>query len=590
MKSSADAEWDAGLGNGGLGRLAACYLDSMATLGIPSYGYGIRYDYGIFHQRIVDGAQVEVPDAWLRYGNPWEVARPLDRIRIQFHGRVRQFQDARGRLANQWIETEDVFAVPYDTPIPGYKNGTANTLRLWGARATDEFDFRHFNSGDYVGAVYAKDLTENITKVLYPNDNIFEGKELRLKQEFFFVSATLRDIIRRYKKQYRMFDVAKGLKTFDRFADRVAIQLNDTHPSLGVPELMRLLVDVEELDWDEAWAITTKTFGYTNHTVLPEALEKWPVDLVQRVLPRHLQIIYEINERFLTEVRRRFGNDDARCRRMSIVEEGSERRVRMATLAVVGSHSVNGVAELHSEILKRDLFPDFAEMWPKKFNNKTNGVTQRRWLLKCNPPLSQLISDAIGDGWITDLYQLRKLIPLAKDSAFASQWRQAKHSAKERLSEVIHQQYEKRGVPIEVNPDALFDCQVKRIHEYKRQLLNLLGVITHYNRIKDGDIARLTPRTVIFGGKAAPGYVMAKDIIRLINAVRASDQQGPDGQRSAEGRIPCRLPRVAGRADFPGRRAIGADLHGRHRGLGHQQHEIRLERRADDRHDGRRQH
>jgi starch phosphorylase len=514
-----EAEWDAGLGNGGLGRLAACYLDSLATLAMPAYGYGIRYDYGIFHQRIVGGAQVETPDAWLRYGNPWEVARPLDHMTVRYHGRVHQFFNEKGRLTTQWVETEDVHAVPYDTPIPGYKNGTVITLRLWGARATEEFDFRQFNSGDYVRAVQEKDQSENITKVLYPNDNIAEGKELRLKQEYFFVSATLQDIIRRYRKQYRMFDLKKGLKTFDRFADRVAIQLNDTHPAFAVPELMRLLVDIEELEWDQAWDITTKTLGYTNHTVLPEALERWPVWLVEKVLPRHLQIIYEINSRFLNEVRQRFGNDAARSSRMSIIEEGSDRRVRMATLAVVGSHSVNGVAQLHSDILKNQLFRDFAEMWPQKFNNKTNGVTQRRWLLKCNPPLSKLINDAIGESWITDLFQLRRLIPFAKDRGFCDKWRAAKRTGKDRLIQVISEQYEKRGTPLTVSPDSMFDCQVKRMHEYKRQLLNLLGVITHYNRLKDGAGAHATPRTVIFGGKAAPGYFMAKHIIRLINAV-----------------------------------------------------------------------
>jgi starch phosphorylase len=513
-----EAEWDAGLGNGGLGRLAACYMDSLATLQIPAYGYGIRYDYGIFHQRIVNGAQLEVPDAWLRYGNPWEVARPLDRMRVQYHGRVQQLTDDTGRLVSQWSDTEDVYAVPYDTPLPGYLNGTANTLRLWSARATEEFDFRHFDAGDYVGAVHAKDLSENITKVLYPNDNVFEGKELRLKQEYFFVSATLQDIIRRYKKRYRMFDQNKGLKTFDRFAEKTAIQLNDTHPALAIPELMRILLDVEGLGWDESWEITTHTFGYTNHTVLPEALERWSVGLFSWVLPRHMQIVNEINARFLAKVREKFGQDDDRARRMSIIEEGNEKRVRMATLAIVGSHSVNGVAALHSKIIKEELFRDFAEMWPAKFNNKTNGVTQRRWLLKCNPPLSQLISSAIGQGWITDLFQLKKLVPLASDKSFQGKWRECKLAAKKRLADLIEAQFKHRGTPIRVDPATLFDCQVKRIHEYKRQLLNLLHVITLYHRILDGNQSA-TPRTVIFGGKSAPGYFMAKHIIRLINAV-----------------------------------------------------------------------
>src|SRR5262249_55354825 len=388
LETLREAEWDAGLGNGGLGRLAACFLDSLATLELPSYGYGIRYDYGIFHQRIVGGAQVETPDAWLRYGNPWEIARTGDRFTVKFHGRVHQYPNGAGRLTSEWVDTEDVLAMPYDPPIPGYGNATVNTLRLWSAKSTEEFNLRYFNEGDYQRAVEEKDESENITKVLYPNDNVREGKELRLKQEYFFVSATLQDVIRRYRKQYKMHDEPKGLRTFDRFAERNAIQLNDTHPALAIPELMRILVDQEELGWDEALRITTATFGYTNHTVMPEAMERWPVDLLARVLPRHLQIVYEINRPFLDLVRERGGDDD-RCRRMSIVEEGETKRIRMAHLAIVGSHSVNGVAALHSEILKRALFKDFYEMWPERFNNKTNGITQRRWLKKSNPGLSQ---------------------------------------------------------------------------------------------------------------------------------------------------------------------------------------------------------
>jgi glycogen phosphorylase len=413
-----EAEWDAGLGNGGLGRLAACFLDSMATLGYPSYGYGIRYDYGIFHQRIVNGAQVEVADGWLRYGNPWEIPRLGDRFRVQFYGRVDTYVNARGRLTNAWVDTRDILATPYDTPVPGYGTETVNTLRLWAARAVREFDLGEFNEGDYIGAVEARARSESICRVLYPNDTILAGKELRLAQEYFFVSATLQDIIRRWKKRYRMFDEPRGLRTFDRFTEKVVVQLNDTHPALAIPELMRILVDLEELEWHEAWAITTATFGYTNHTVLPEALERWPVNLLGTMLPRHLQIIYEINRRFLAEVRARFGNDDARSRRMSIIEEDGERRVRMATLAVVGSHSVNGVAELHTQILKSEVFRDFHELWPQKFSNKTNGITQRRWLLKSNPDLARVISDAIGTGWVTDLTQLRQLAPLAQDPAF----------------------------------------------------------------------------------------------------------------------------------------------------------------------------
>ena len=514
-----DAEWDAGLGNGGLGRLAACLLDSLATLELPAYGYGIRYEYGLFHQRIVNGHQVEVPDAWLRYGNPWEIPRPNDFLRVKFYGRVNQYTNDQGRLTFEWANTDDVLALPYDTPIPGYKTGTTNTLRLWSAKATDEFDLSYFNRGDYEGAVDAKSRSENITKVLYPNDNIFEGKELRLKQEYFFVSATLQDIIRRYKKRWKMFDEQKGLPVFARFAEKNAIQLNDSHPAVAIPELMRILVDVEQLDWDTAWDITKKTFAYTNHTVMPEALERWVVDLFGRVLPRHLQIIYEINHRFLNEVRERFPEDNERYRRMSIIEEGQEKRVRMANLAIVGSHAVNGVAAVHTEILKTEVFRDFYEIWPQKFSNKTNGISQRRWLKSANPKLSGLITEAIGEGWVTDLFQLEKLSCVASDAAFVERWRAAKRDNKLQLIEIIEEQYRHRGETITINPDALFDCQVKRIHEYKRQLLNALHAITLYNRIKDHPNGEHVPRTIIFGGKAAPGYFMAKLIIKLINAI-----------------------------------------------------------------------
>ncbi len=519
LETLREAEWDAGLGNGGLGRLAACFLDSLATLEYPCYGYGLRYDYGIFHQRIVDGAQVEVPDAWLRYGNPWEIPRPGDRFRIKFFGRVQSYVNERGRLTNDWVDTRDVLATPFDTPIPGYGTATVNTLRLWGARAVREFDLQEFNEGDYIGAIEARARSENICRVLYPNDTFFLGQELRLAQEYFFVSATLQDIIRRYKKRYEIFDRSRGLQVFDRFADKVAIQLNDTHPALAIPELMRILVDVEALSWDEAWDLTTRTFGYTNHTVMPEALERWPVSLVGSMLPRHLQIVYEINRRFLDLVRQRGGPDDARDRRLSLIEEGGDQRLRMAHLAIVGSHAVNGVAELHTEILKARVFPEFHALWPGKFSNQTNGVTQRRWLLKSNPELSRIISDAIGTAWITDLHQLRHLIPLAGDAGLTAAWQAAKRQRKVALAEIIQRQYERRGSTLSVDPDSLFDVQVKRIHEYKRQLLNVLHVITLYNRIKDGALGGLVPRTVIFGGKAAPGYHMAKLIIRLINAV-----------------------------------------------------------------------
>jgi starch phosphorylase len=518
LETLREAEWDAGLGNGGLGRLAACFLDSLATLELPSYGYGLRYDYGIFHQRIVDGAQVETPDGWLRYGNPWEIARPGDHFRVKFHGHVHQYLNDAGRLTHDWIGTQDVLAVPYDTPVPGYRNETVNTLRPWSAKATEEFDLRYFNEGDYQRAVEEKDESENITKVLYPNDNVFLGQELRLKQEYFFVSATLQDVIRRYKKQHRMHDHAKGLSTFDRFAERTAIQLNDTHPALAIPELMRILVDVEGLGWDEAWGITTRTFGYTNHTVMPEALERWSVELVGRLLPRHLEIVYEINQRFLDWARGQ-GADDERCRRLSIIEEGSPQRVRMAHLAIVGSHSVNGVAALHSDILKRELFRDYFELWPERFNNKTNGVTQRRWLKKANPALSTLISDAIGEGWVTDLSQLERLRARSHDAGFLEAWRAVKRANKARLATIIADQYDRRGLRLDVDPDSLFDCQVKRIHEYKRQLLNVLHLVTRYHRILDHPRGEHVPRTVLFAGKAAPGYAAAKLIIRLINGV-----------------------------------------------------------------------
>jgi starch phosphorylase len=514
-----EAEWDAGLGNGGLGRLAACFLDSMATLGYPSYGYGIRYDYGIFHQRIVDGAQVEVADGWLRYGNPWEIARPGDRFRVQFYGRVEVARDGDGRQAHTWVDTRDVLATPYDTPIPGYGTQTVNTLRLWGARALREFDLEEFDKGDYLGAVESRARSENVCRVLYPNDATSAGRELRLAQEHFFISATIQDIIRRYRKRYAIFDEPRGLRVFERFADKVAIQLNDTHPALAIAELMRILVDVERLAWEEAWDITTRTFGYTNHTVMPEALERWSVGLFGTMLPRHLQIIYEINSRFLAEVRRRFGPTDPRAARMSIVDEDGERSLRMAHLAIVGSHSVNGVAALHTEILKKEIFHDFHELWPDKLNNKTNGITQRRWLLKSNPDLARLISDAIGPGWIRELGELERLVPRATDRDFAAAWRAIKRKNKLRLAETIQSQYQRRGVPVVVDPDSLFDVQVKRMHEYKRQLLNVLHVITLYNRIKDAPDREVLPRTVIFGGKAAPAYTMAKLIIRLINGV-----------------------------------------------------------------------
>ena len=505
-----ELEWDAGLGNGGLGRLAACFLDSLATLQLPACGYGIRYEYGIFFQHIRDGAQVETPDNWLRYGNMWEIPRPELIYLVKFYGRVAQHENGHG-LRNQWIETDNVVAMAYDFPIPGYGNNTANNLRLWSAKSTREFDLDYFNHGDYLRAVEDRDKTETISKILYPNDNVSAGKELRLRQEYFFVSATLQDILAHYLKTHQ---------TFDLLPDKVAIQLNDTHPSLAIPELMRLLVDEHGLGWDKAWSLTTQTFAYTNHTVLPEALERWPVALMEKVLPRILLIIYEINQRFLLEIGRHFPADPDRLRRMSLIEEGGEKKVRMAHLAIVGSHSVNGVSALHTRILKDALFRDFFELYPQRLNNKTNGITQRRWLLLCNPRLAKLISDRIGDGWITELEKLKALLPIAEDAGFRAEWRDAKTANKKDLAAVIHKE-----TGVEVRLDSIFDCQIKRIHEYKRQLLNVLHLIYLYNQIKAGN--DIVPRTVIFAGKAAPGYYMAKLIIRLITAV--ADRINRDG-------------------------------------------------------------
>jgi glycogen phosphorylase len=514
LEDLAEIEFDAGLGNGGLGRLAACFLDSMATLQLPGSGYGLRYEYGIFMQHIQNGCQVETPDNWLRYGNPWEIGRPEFLYPVRFYGEVRQEADEQGRVKCQWVNTKDVMAMAYDTPIPGYRNNTVNTLRLWSAKSTREFNLELFNYGDYEKAVEDKSLSETITRVLYPNDNFFVGRELRLKQQYFFVSATLQDIVRRYRKKHA---------TFDEFASKQAIQLNDTHPALAIAELMRILIDDEGLEWDDAWEITVDTFGYTNHTVLPEALEKWRVTLFESVLPRHLQIIYEINQRFLTFVRERFPGDDDRVRRMSIIEEGEVKRVRMAHLAIIGSHAVNGVAALHTQILQREVFRDFYELWPDRFSNKTNGITPRRWLKQCNPGLSALISSEIGDAWITNLFELKKLVPLAEDIRFRKKWQRCKQQNKERLIQTIH-----KTNAVQLNLDSIFDCQVKRFHEYKRQLLNALHVVTLYNRIKDHPRNDFVPRTVIFAGKAAPGYRQAKLAIELINAIASVVNNDPE--------------------------------------------------------------
>jgi starch phosphorylase len=500
-----DREWDAGLGNGGLGRLAACFLDSMATLQLPAYGYGIRYEYGMFSQKFVANAQQEVADNWLRYGNPWEFSRQEHLHTIRYHGRVVPFTKADGQPGYSWEDADEVMALAYDCPVPGFGNDTVNTMRLWSARSSRDFNLNFFNEGNYIGAVEAKMKTENISKVLYPADHMEKGKELRLMQEYFLASATVQDIFYRFAKKHDNCAL---------LPDKVAIQLNDTHPVLAIPELLRILLDEKQLGWQQAWDIASRVFAYTNHTVLPEALESWPVSMLERILPRHLLIIYEINERFLQEVAARFPGDTERIRRMSLVDDRDGKYIRMANLAIVGSYSVNGVSAMHSDILRNDLFRDFYELWPGRFSNKTNGITQRRWLRHSNPGLAGLVSEAIGDGWITDLEQLARLVPLAEDGEFRRRWVAIKRANKERLAVLIHRQH-----GLAVSPDTLFDCQTKRIHEYKRQLLNILQVIARYNRLKDFPGLNLPPRTVLFGGKAAPSYVAAKLIIRLIHAV-----------------------------------------------------------------------
>ncbi len=498
-----DQEMDAGLGNGGLGRLAACFLDSMATLGIPAHGYGIRYDYGIFNQKIKDGWQVELPDEWMRNGNSWEIPRPEYQVKVNFYGRI----DPAAPFAARWTGTEAVVAMPYDIPIPGYKNDVVNTLRLWSARANDEFDFDYFNHGDYERAVQKKIFSESISKVLYPNDNVSQGKELRLKQEYFFTAASIADIIRRHKKD--------GID-LHRFYEKVCIQLNDTHPTMAVLELMRVLMDLEGFGWEEAWQVTGKTFAYTNHTLMPEALECWSVDLMRLVLPRHLEIAFEMNKRFLEEVARKFPGENDRLGRMSIVQEGAPQRLRMAHIAIVGSFSINGVSALHTDLLKAQLFRDFYEMYPERFNNKTNGITPRRWLLKANPRLSDLVTETIGDGWVRDLDQLERLLPQKDNHEFQRRWRAIKQANKAVLADYIQ-----KTMGIAVNRQSLFDVQVKRIHEYKRQFLFGLYIMSQYLQIKNNPHAFILPRTFIIGGKAAPGYYIAKLVIRFLNGVSA---------------------------------------------------------------------
>jgi starch phosphorylase len=509
-----EQEAEPGLGNGGLGRLAACFLDSMATLGIPSIGYGIRYEYGIFDQKIRDGWQVEYTDHWLSHGNPWELRRARFAVEVGFHGRTEHWTDADGRYRVRWIPQTTVKGVPYNTPIVGYRSGAAYILRLWRSEACESFYFERFNSGDYAGAVADKNFAENITKVLYPNDEDFRGKELRLEQQYFFTSCSLQDMIRMHLSAGKKLEI---------FHQRWAIQLNDTHPSIGVAELMRLLLDEHGMNWEQAWNITSQTFSYTNHTLLPEALERWPLPLFASLWPGHLEIIYEINARFLAGVRQRFPNDEARAARMSLIDESGEKYIRMAHLACVGSHKINGVAAIHTQLLKRELLHDFAELWPDKIVNVTNGVTPRRWLAVSNPEQSELMTSRISDSWIDHLEDLKRLEAFAGDTAFRGDWQKVQRAVKVRLSHFILQQ-----TGVSVDPDSMFDAQVKRIHEYKRQHLNVLHILTLYQRLKNNPNLEITPRTFIFGGKAAPGYRMAKLIIKLINSVGDVINQDPD--------------------------------------------------------------
>lgn len=500
-----DMEEDAGLGNGGLGRLAACFLESMATLNIPSFGYGIRYDYGLFKQDIENGWQIEKPDKWLENGYPWEIPRS-EKYTINFYGHVEKYNDKDGKEVSVWKNCNKVFAVPYDIPVPGFNNKTVNTLRLWSAKSDDEFKLQIFNNGDFVNAYEEKLHDENITKILYPNDNVYAGQELRLKQEYFFCAASLQDIIRRFKENetHELKDIPS----------KIVIQLNDTHPAIAIPELVRILIDEEHLSFDEAWEITKQTFAYTNHTLLPEALEKWPERMFAYMLPRHLEIIYLINTKLMTDIQIKFGPDMGKMRKMSIIEEGSEKMVRMAYLAVAGSFSVNGVSALHSELIKSELMPEFYMLYPEKFKNKTNGITPRRWLYKCNSRLSELITSKIGTGWITNLTELKKLTNLENKEYITEGWEIIKTNNKKDLSNWLEKQY-----GFSFDPNSLVDVQTKRIHEYKRQLLNVMHVIHLYLQLKKDPNMKFTPRTVLIGGKAAPAYHVAKLYIKLVNNV-----------------------------------------------------------------------
>lgn len=502
-----DEEYDMGLGNGGLGRLAACFLDSLATLDLPAIGYGIHYQYGLFKQEFRNGYQVELPDDWMKFGTPWEIVRPEHTTEIDLYGQVENIFDDLGNYIPKWTGTKQLVGIPYDIPVPGYGTNTVNFLRLWSSKAAEDFNFEAFNRGGYDEAVREKNMSETVSKVLYPNDNTENGKELRLIQQYFFVACSLKDIIRRFRKNN---------SDWETFPDKVAVQLNDTHPAIAVAELQRLLHDDYALPWEKAWSIVTRTMAYTNHTLLPEALEKWSVGLFHKVLPRHLQIIFEINKRFLQEVEAMWPGDTGMVRKLSLIEEGNHQMVRMANLAVVGSHSVNGVAALHTRLLKSDLFPEFDALYPDKFNNKTNGITPRRWLLGCNPRLSSLITEKIGPGWERDLDKLRALEAYADDTEFQHRFMEVKHANKVDLARII-----RRECGVEVDPKALFDVQIKRLHEYKRQHLNLLHILALYRRLLQNPSLDIAPRVFIFAAKAAPGYDMAKNIIKAINAVAA---------------------------------------------------------------------
>jgi starch phosphorylase len=515
------AEWDAGLGNGGLGRLAACFLDSMATLGIPGMGYGIRFDYGMFYQRILKGWQVEYPDQWLRYGNPWDIVRPEVQFRVNFYGESNYYKDEDGEVYVKWENTDQVLAVAYDTPIPGYHNNRAITLRLWKAESVNSLDLTSFNEGDYINAMRDKTLNENISRVLYPNDKEFVGQELRLKQEYFMVAAALQDIFRRFHKVHS--DLRK-------FPDAVAIQCNDTHPNLAIVELMRILVDVERLPWELAWDITRRTISYTNHTLLPEALEKWPVSLMRLLLPRHLELIYEINRRFLSQITLSSGEELSQTQHLSIVSQGESPMVQMGHLGVVAAHRVNGVSAVHSDLMKKTIFRDFAKLWPEKFINITNGVTPRRWIKQCNPLLADVITDKLGNGWVQQLTEIRQLEKYATDPLFQQEIRTVKQKNKQALADYLKMRH-----GFELDTAALFDVQIKRIHEYKRQLLAALHTLALYNRYKADPASCTHPRTVIFAGKAAPGYALAKLHIKLITSIGEKINQDPDMQ----GKLQC---------------------------------------------------